>query len=138
MTPERRLYGATVIFLAIYIPGETYISRSNLLSPFYLVDVVGMALLLGGVLKRGSAFSAPLLVAGYAWSGAVAWRGMADRLRAAAENRYGWVEADSTRILVVGAILILLAALATRAAIRLSAESIRGQAHAVGLDRRRQ
>ena len=123
MTPERRLYLGTVIFLAIYIPVETYLSRSNLLSPFFLVDVAGMALLLAGVLKRGSAVSAPLLVAGYAWSGANAWRGMADRLRAAAENRYGWVEADSTRILVGGAILILLAAVAMRAAIRLSAQS---------------
>lgn len=120
----------TVIFLAIYIPGETYLSRANLLSPFYLVDVAGMALLLGGVLKRGSAVSAPLLVAGYAWSGAVAWRGMADRLRAASENRYGWVEADATRILVVGIILILLAALAMRAAIRQSVESPQRRAQA--------
>lgn len=130
MTPDRRLYLGTVIFVAIYIPVETYLSRSNLLSPFYLVDVAGMALLAGGVLKRGAAVSAPLLVAGYAWSGANAWRGMADRLRAAGENRYGWVEADATRILVVGSILILLAAVAMRAAIRLSAESTRHRARA--------
>ena len=89
-----------------------------------------MALLLGGVLKRGTAVSAPLLVAGYAWSGAVAWRGMADRLRAGAENRDGWVEADSTRILVVGITLIVLAALAMRAAIRQSVESTPRRTHA--------
>ena len=128
MTPEKRLYLGTVIFLAIYIPVETYLSRSNLLSPFYLVDVAGMALLVGGVMKRGSAVGAPLLVAGYAWSGANAWRGMADRLRAAAENQYGWTAADSTKILAVGIVLILLAAVAMRAAIRLAAEPNRRRA----------
>ena len=119
---ERRLFAATTIFLAIYVPVETYISFPNLLSPFYLVDVVGMALLASGVLRRRSPEGAPLLVAGYAWSGAVAWRGMADRLRMAALNRDGWTEGDRTMIVLVGGVLILLAAIAVRASIRLAAD----------------
>jgi hypothetical protein len=39
MTPERRLHAATVIFLAIYIPVETHLSRSSLLSAFHVIKM---------------------------------------------------------------------------------------------------
>jgi hypothetical protein len=119
---SERLLVCTAVFLAIYIPGETYISLPDLLSPFYLVDVAGMALLSAGLLRRRTPMSSPLLVAGYAWTGANVWRAMADRLRMAALNQNGWTEADSTRIALVGGVLILLACAAMFAALRSASE----------------
>ena len=109
MRLESTLIASTAAFLALYIPLETYLSLPNLLSPLYIVDVIGMALLLGGLLGRGRRSGAPLLVAGFAWTGANFWRGMADRLRMAAASQNGWTEARVPWMIAIGGALVLLA-----------------------------
>ncbi|MEN7341784.1 MAG: hypothetical protein AAAFM81_02535 [Pseudomonadota bacterium] len=74
----------TVVLLALYLPLETWASLpAGLLSPYYIVDLVGMALLALGVAASFNArpYSNPaILCAGYAWCAANGWRATADRL----------------------------------------------------------
>ena len=79
MTPrsvETTLARFTLVLLLVYVPAETWVSwPSGLTNPFYLVDVVGFALLLWGSLASLHArpdVAPGVLCAGYAWSGA--WR----------------------------------------------------------------
>ena len=72
-----------VCFLAISVPIETaYSWRLGLTEPYYLVKVVGYALLVSGVIHLRKARVHPgltLLAAGWAWMSANFWRAVADR-----------------------------------------------------------
>lgn len=80
----RALALGTLVLLAIYIPLETWYSLPALWNPFYIVDLVAMCLLAWGawqhVRRRPSGRALIWLAAGYAWSGANAWRALFGRL----------------------------------------------------------
>lgn len=86
MTPrgvETCIARFTLALLLAYVPLETWASWPALTNPFYLVDVVGFALLLWGALAslRARPDVAPgVLCAGYAWSAANGWRALALRI----------------------------------------------------------
>ena len=88
----------TVVFLAIYVPIETWYSLPALWDPFYLVDFIGMLLLAWGAarcLRDARPQSLAILASGYAWEGANFWRALFGRLEAIAsgdELRLGWAE----------------------------------------------
>ena len=89
MTLERRLARFTLGFLAFYVPFETWFSwrygeSYALLDPFYLVDFIGMVLLLWGALhsRRHGYRAAGILTAGWAWTGANFWRAFWGRVSA--------------------------------------------------------
>ena len=86
---ESALVIFTVAVLVIYAPLETWISFPRLLSLYYLVDAIGLALLLAGVVmwRRTRITYAAVLAAGYGWLGANFWRGMALRLAQAYDAR---------------------------------------------------
>jgi len=90
----------TLAALAIYVPGETYVSWSyGLLHPFYLVDLIAMALLLWGAahsLRARPRCSPGLLCAAWGWAAANGWRATFWRLaelRGGGELEYGRSEA---------------------------------------------
>jgi len=82
---ESGLAWGTLAALAIYAPVETIYSWPNLGDPFYIIDVIAMALMgVGMVLSlRSRPHAAPgLLTAGWAWAAANFWRAYFDRVRA--------------------------------------------------------
>ena len=111
MTPrsvETFLARFTLALLVVYAPLETWASWPHLTNPFYLVDVVGFALLLWGALAslRARPEVAPgVLCAGYAWSGANGWRALALRM----ETLQGGGEVDVTLVwlLVISEVVAL-------------------------------
>lgn len=107
----------TLGVLAIYIPLETWVSLPHGLgSPYYLVDVVAMALLLWGALHSLRARPRPspeLLCVGAAWASANGWRATFDRLNALDAGGtldYGSTEMWSVAI-ATGVSLVLFAVL---------------------------
>lgn len=123
-TLETRLANFTLGGLAIYAPLETYASWGDgLSSPYYLVDLIAMVLLLWGAIhsRRASPHSAPgLLAAGWGWFGANAWRATFDRVyavRAGGQLEFGpvelWVVGGATAIAIV--CLALVTSLTARA-----------------------
>ena len=99
----RRIESAIAWFtlgaLVMYLPGETYVSWSRgLLSPFYLVDLIAMVLLLWGAVHslRARPRCAPGLLCGaYGWASANGWRASFGRLaeiRSGGELDYGVME----------------------------------------------
>lgn len=105
----RPLVWFTTVFLSVYAPLETLYSLPALWNPFYLVDFIAMVLLGIGVwcyFARGaSRLALPWLVAGYAWSGANAWRAMfgrIDALSAGGSLRFGSPE---LALVVLGTVL---------------------------------
>ena len=125
---ESALVIFTVAVLVIYAPLETWISFPRLLSLYYLVDAIGLALLLAGVVmwRRTRITYAAVLAAGYGWLGANYWRGMALRLAQAYDARE-WpeqkiVEVGSTGVAVGGAVLIGLCAVGVILAIAVTAQ----------------
>lgn len=83
------LVSCTIVLLALYAPLETWFSLPALWDPFYLVDVIGMALLAWGVIlcRRPPARGVEaVLVAGYAWTGANGWRAAFGRVPALASG----------------------------------------------------
>ncbi len=111
MTPrsvETFLARFTLVLLLVYAPLETWASWPALTNPFYLVDVVGFALLLWGALAslRARPDVAPgVLCAGYAWSGANGWRALALRLEIMQEG--GQVDVTLVWLIVLGEIAAL-------------------------------
>lgn len=96
---ESRLANFTLVFVAVYGPLETWASWADGLSdPFYLVDFIGMTLLLWGAVhsRRSRPESAPgLMAAGWGWTGANFWRatfGRVNALRTGGQLDYGQVE----------------------------------------------
>ena len=113
MTPrtvETAIARCTLILLLVYAPLETWGSwPSGLTNPFYLVDVVGFALLLWGVLRslRARPDIAPgVLCAGYAWSGANGWRALALRMETLQQG--GQVDVGLVWLLVIGEVVVLV------------------------------
>jgi hypothetical protein len=81
---ETLLAYATLAILVLYVPLETWASwKHGLLNPFYLIDVIAMALLFTGAMRSLAARprSAPgVLCAGMAWSAANGWRATFGRM----------------------------------------------------------
>jgi hypothetical protein len=118
---ETRLANFTLIYLAFYVPIETFASWPYLTSPYYLVDAVAMVLLLWGALhSRGARpHAAPgLLAAGWAWAAANYWRAFFDRVKFLREEggelMFGEAEYWTVGVALVIAIVCLsLAAVTT-------------------------
>jgi len=115
---ETRLANFTIWALVIYVPAETYVSMPyGLLNPYYLVDVVAMALLFWGALhsRRARPHLAPgILAAGWAWTSANGWRATVDRtadLRNGPMPDYGTVEIGVVGAATAIAIACLILAL---------------------------
>ena len=81
---ETGLAYTTLGLLVFYVPIETWASWPyGLLNPFYLVDVIAMALLFLGAVSSVQARPRPapgLLCAGIAWSAANGWRATFGRI----------------------------------------------------------
>lgn len=81
---ETGLACTTLGLLVFYVPIETWASWPyGLLNPFYLVDVIAMALLFLGAVSSLRARPRPapgLLCAGIAWSAANGWRATFGRI----------------------------------------------------------
>ncbi len=111
MTPrgvETGIARFTLVLLVVYAPLETWASWPALTNPFYLVEVVGFALLLWGTLAslRARPNVAPgVLCAGYAWSGANGWRALALRIETLEQG--GQVDVTLVWLLVIGEIVAL-------------------------------
>ena len=111
MTPrsvETVIARFTLGVLLVYAPLETWASWSGLTNPFYLVDVVGFALLLWGTLAslRARPDVAPgVLCAGYAGSAANGWRALALRIETLKQG--GQVDVTLVWLLVIGEIVAL-------------------------------
>jgi hypothetical protein len=105
-----RLQTFTLTFLVAYAPIETWYSMPELWDPFYLVDVVGIVLLILGTarLRRGRPSAAVgMLTAGYAWTGANFWRALFDRVSEVASGGvldYGSAELCFTACITIAAI----------------------------------
>jgi hypothetical protein len=103
------LIGFTVVWLFVYVPLETYasVAGAGVLTFGYLIDVVGMALMVAGVVSaRRTPPAYGTLAAGWAWTSANFWRGTMERYWTVEEGRslqFGPGE------LVVGPILTALA-----------------------------
>lgn len=125
---ESALITFTVAILLIYTPVETWVSFPRLLSLYYLVDAIGLAVLLAGVVmwRRTRTTYAAVLAAGYGWLGANFWRGMALRLAQSYDARE-WperkiVEVGSTGVAIGGAVLIGLCAIGVILAVAVAAQ----------------
>lgn len=112
MTPrnvETAVARFTLVLLLVYAPLETWVSwPSGLTNPFYLVDVIGFALLLWGALAslRARPGLAPgVLCAGYAWSGANGWRALALRMETLQQG--GEVDVTLVWLLVISEVAAL-------------------------------
>lgn len=112
MTPrnvETAVARFTLVLLLVYAPLETWVSwPSGLTNPFYLVDVIGFALLLWGALAslRARPGLAPgVLCAGYAWSGANGWRALAVRMETLQQG--GEVDVTLVWLLVISEVAAL-------------------------------
>jgi hypothetical protein len=121
MTLARVLRAASVIWLLLYVPLETWVSWPGLYHPMYVIDFVGMALLAWGVMRfRSSAHQgAVILTAGWAWTAANFWRGTEKRFMAHASGipmDFGpserWIGVALTAIIIVMAAIALRVALA--------------------------
>ena len=119
---ETVLAWLTIAALMAYVPAETYVSWSDgLLSPFYLVDLIAMVLLLWGAVH--SLLARPrcapgLLCGAYGWAAANGWRatfGRVAELRAGGTLTHGPAEAwiiglASAAALACFVVLLLLTA----------------------------
>lgn len=95
---QTRLAAFTLALLIVYAPIETWYSLPKLWDPFYVVDLIGIVLLLVGLVRlRRDPVSPhlPILIAGYAWTSANFWRAFFGRVLEIAgggELDYGWAE----------------------------------------------
>ncbi len=99
----------TVSFLAVSVSIETaYSWRNGLADPFYLVKLVGWALLAAGMLKlrdRNNGLGFALLAGGWGWLAANFWRAVADRLVRIADGQA--LRLGSVELWFAGACLIV-------------------------------
>lgn len=126
---ESAIAWITLGALIIYVPGETFVSWPGLWHPFYLVDLIAMALLLWGAvhsLRARPQRSPGLLCGAYGWAAANGWRSTFWRLaelRAGGELDFGVCEAWIVGIasgcaVICFAILLVLTSLNTSLRIR--------------------
>jgi hypothetical protein len=113
-TIETALAYFTLGFLVFYIPVETWASWERLTSPFYIIDLIAMLLLLYGAIRSLRARPRPdpgVLCAAYAWSAANGWRATFGRLSEGGKLEHGaaelWVVGVGTA-LMLGAMAVLL------------------------------
>ena len=111
------------VWLALFVPLETWVSWPALYDPYYLVSAVGMSGMGWGLKLAWSDHPrAPaVLAAAWAWTAADFWRGTADRfeMHAAGETlRFGpserWMGVALTAFLMAMTGLALRAALSGR------------------------
>ena len=113
-----RLTAFTLAVLIFYAPIETWYSIPELWDPFYLVDFIGILLLIWGVLRlrRGQALPrVGMLIAGYAWTAANFWRAFFWRISEVAAGNtldYGWEELCFTACVLIAAVAGLVWSLA--------------------------
>lgn len=122
-TVETHVAKLTLVWVALYLPLETWASLPDLASPYYIVDLVGIALMTWGALLSLAQRPRPapaLLCAGFAWCAANGWRATADRWTRMTDYPSDamasielWVVAGST--LAAGVVLLLLIGLCTKA-----------------------
>jgi hypothetical protein len=116
---ETALAWFTLAALIVYVPGETYVSWPyGLWNPFYLVDLIAMALLLWGAvhsLRARPQRSPGVLCAAYGWAAANGWRatfGRLAELSAGGELDYGrgeaWVVGMASAIAVICFVILLV------------------------------
>jgi hypothetical protein len=109
----------TLLFLLIYIPGETWASwQVGLLDPGYLIDAIAMILLLWGAvhsLRRRPRHSPELLCIASAWASANGWRATSwryDHVQSGGTLDHGakelWVVATATGIGLVTFVMLLV------------------------------
>jgi hypothetical protein len=95
---EMRLASFTLGVLVFYAPIETWGSWPDLWSPYYLVDLAGILLLVFGAVwtRRGrSRQGLAFIGGGWAWMAAAGWRATSDRVFDLAEGgelEYGAAE----------------------------------------------
>jgi hypothetical protein len=112
---ETGLAWATIVALLIYAPVETIYSWPGLTDPFYVIDVIGMALMMSGVvrsLRARPGSGAAMLAVGWAWTASNFWRATFDRVekvRAGHQLLLGSLEFK----FVCGELIVSLIALAT-------------------------
>jgi hypothetical protein len=106
-------------FVAIYAPIETWVSWPRLGNLFFLVDAIGLVLMVIGLVLNARGrwpVDVAVLAAGFGWMGANVWRGMAMRLSQPYDSRL-WPEGrmiETTGPLAValgGAVLVVLCAI---------------------------
>ena len=107
---ETSLAYATIAALLIYAPIETVYSWPALASPYYVIDVIGMLLMLAGVVRslRARPGTAPdVLAVGWAWSSANFWRAAFDRVSTL--DRGGALRVGAAELrFVIGELLVSL------------------------------
>jgi hypothetical protein len=107
----------TLGFLVVYVPVETWASWPRLTSPFYIVDLIAMVLLLYGAVRSLRAWplcEPAVLCAAYGWSASNGWRatfGRVVEVSAGRELENGvaelWVVGGAT-LLMLGCFAVLL------------------------------
>ncbi len=127
---ETLLARATLAALLLYFPVETWASwphQYSLLNPFYIIDLIAMALLLYGAIRslRARPRRSPgVLCAAFAWTAANGWRATWDRafeLRDGGALDHGMVELW----IVGGATFAALLCFATSLHLLVRAEDVR-------------
>ena len=95
----------TLVVLVIYFPVETWASLPHgLWSPFYIVDLIAMALLLWGAVRSLRARperSPAILCAAYAWTVANGWRATFGRMYELLEGGTCLIEVRVQRVIAV-------------------------------------
>lgn len=80
---ERILTWFTLVFAVVFAPIETIVSwKYGLLSPYYLVDALGIVLLFWGAMRsirRRCTSSPSVMTVGWAWMSANFWRAAMER-----------------------------------------------------------
>jgi hypothetical protein len=82
----RRIAIYTLVWLAVYVPAETYVTISiagpwGLLHPAYVMNVLGMGLMFWGVRAalQGRPVAPAILAVAWSWNAATMWRATVDR-----------------------------------------------------------
>jgi hypothetical protein len=125
--PEGVMSLVTFLWVAVYLPVETYVSWTGLgvFRFSYLVDLVGIGLLATGAWAawRGRGHCGALLATGWAWTAANFWRGTMDRYATSARGLLPWAHRHE---LWIGPLVTVVAIAAVAAslwiAIRATAE----------------
>jgi hypothetical protein len=108
-TTETSVAYFTLGLLIVYVPVETWASWPRLTSPFYIVDLIAMVLLLYGALRSLRAWPRPepaVLCAAYGWSASNGWRATFGRVVEVSAGRA--LENGAAELWVVGGGALLM------------------------------